>query len=439
MLTHGSNVSIIFQLSTPRTGSNITCRFLGGAADGCSVTPGIDTPTGVQYEKHIKNAMANLPSKENGETNVLYMMEHSACLSSDQLREMKEVSEIFLITVRDPSLVLESLVRKLVLNDLKTGIRSRVEIHVEEICKDKSERGLLAENLCEENGQVKRAALYEKNYSEAARKIMDSNARKKGFKNWQALQDEMTSTKNYRLAEDVLAITHPDLRRGLANYPSPQHFITENPFDFMRSCMGVTRKFINNEVSKRVLILDSGIFRVSPEFRMRIIEEIGISKENVRERMLPQDISKANIAEEAVVFMNRALSSDRIEKPYETPIDPTLLPSFLIEKNGLFWELVDHYTESVLSTNYIRPRQWTYWKEILDCEVKKEEGESIKLWEKNPIFAFLNVLAVEDGKGVEKDKRLKEIREFWSGMSTVFDYIQNKTIIPEPVHTTLRQ
>lgn len=422
-----SNHSILFQLSMPRTGSNITCKYFGKSVDGCLVTPGIDTATGTPYRNHLNNALDTLPSNNDCRKNLLYVMEHSACLTNEHISEIEEEEDVkYVITVRDPSLVLESLVRKLVLDDPMTGIKSRIEIHVEDIAREKSGRSLLYQKLCEKDMNLEKYVLRAESYSDASRLILDSNAKKKGFDNWSKLQNYLAETRNYRKVEDILKITHPDLKRELEDYPSPQKYITENPFDFMRSCMKVTRKFIENNDSENIHILDSTLFRTSPRLREWVASCLGMQKEKIQEQMIPQDIESADIDEAAVVYMSRALSSEKIEKPFESTIDLDYFPSFLTKKGGLYWELVDHYIASVGSQKYLCPKNFFSVDDILNIDVCEENGKGIKLWERNPIFAYINTMFTERDLSSSKSKRLAEIEKANLKMGAVFSYIQKE-------------
>ncbi|MFO7605125.1 MAG: hypothetical protein R6W72_02310 [Desulfurivibrionaceae bacterium] len=419
--------NIILQLSIPRSGSNITCRFFGAAADACSVALAIDVPTGVPYSGHVANTLDRLSSYYRVPRPVAYIMEHAACLTEDHLKELAAASDVTLVTQRDPSLLLESMLRKLLLHDNDSGIQSRVDIHMEEMCMRSEARIDLAKRLVPGNTGLAKDVATDAAPAISATRLLNEFAKSKGFNGWAPLQKHMLVTRDYHLAEGVLRCTHPDIRNQLSDYASPQDFITYNPFNFLRACSRNVRLFMQHAGAPKLLVVDATSFRSCADIRTRTAVAAGLQVSRIPVELTPQNIRDADIAEAAIVFMNRALSSSRLDKPFENPIRPDQLPKYLTESSGLFWELVDRYIMDVFSVDYIRPSSWSILSKMIDYKVVNNKDKSVTLMERNPIFSYANVAAMPDAPINEQQRRLIEIREHWPSFSEVFDRISTDT------------
>ena len=182
--------NIILQLSTPRSGSNITFRLFGAAADASSVALAIDSPTGVSYSDHIASTLEGLSSDDKKIQSVAYIMEHAACLTKEHLKELTVAIDVTLVTQRDPSLILESMLRKLLLNDRDTKSQSRVDIHMEQLCKHPENRIELAKRLVPANPDIGKEALADTTPAIATSRLFNEYAMSKVFHNMGQLYND---------------------------------------------------------------------------------------------------------------------------------------------------------------------------------------------------------------------------------------------------------
>ncbi len=410
--------NVVLQLSTPRSGSNITARVLGESCDECVVAPSIDLPIGEPFVNHIVQAEESLASKYTNMRANLYVMEHAACLEWSDYQELAQRVDSVLITQRDPSLVIESLLRKLLIDDESLGIACRAYIHLEMLMNNEEARERVAKKLLPHGVDISAKDLGG-SCAESTKHVLAEFSQAQGFESWKGLQNYMLKTKDYSVSDRLLKLTHPELGMGLISHKSPQEFITGDPFGFVRACALNVSEFMNFVDENKVQIIDASLFRSSSEVRNRVSAAIGLTKSHVKESLVPIDIATANIAEEAIVYMSRALSSTELQRPFEMPIEPGQLPNILQGPNGLFNVLVTKYIGDVFSNSYVRPKNWNSLMGILE----EQNAALFSVMERNPIFAYANVSAFEDVPPRDKEMLLKEIRNYWKGFEAIFDHI----------------
>jgi len=417
---------IVVQLSTPRTSSNITAIALGQAADAVARSLAMDADTGVSFTGHAVSTM-NAIEAPKGDKPTAYFKEHGACLTANQLDELYSFSNKFLAIQRDPFLILESMLNKLLLTDKTTGKESRVNFRIRQILADPAQSGNLYDRFGVEESLKNKmeACISASDVDSAAAIFLDSCANQKGFDTWEAMQERMKATRDYSLANDILQLTHPD--RGTLvtdeEYSKPQQFFTRDPFSFIRQCAETVTRFIEKYGTEKLSIIDATAVRASHEELLRAARAVGLDPELVStEWAVHESAATKARTDTAEIFIGRAMRSTSMDLPSEYPLSPSQVPDFLKKEGGLLWQLIESYTRCAFSRGYIGPRTEAEVASMLNTTVAYEYGREIKLAERNPLFAYVAVISSNKIGSKTKQQVAEQMRNILPDYSGVFDY-----------------
>lgn len=420
-----SNVTVL--LSGPRTGSNVIAKLLGMAADAKSRLLPKDSAHGVSLAEHFQSVMGDIPASGGNASTALFKG-HGAYLTEEQFRELPGLTDHLLIVQRDPLLVLESMLRKLLFADEGVGKQSRVDTEIREALTHPATRQSLLDRL-EIKGDVRsRVEACGDNKSAAAALILDSCARQQEFDSWPLMQEHMKATRDYQLAGTLLQALYPDSGMKVTDYPDRHQFFDKAPFSFIRSCTDVSDRFMQEYGTDKVSIVDATAIRASRTELDRAAKSVGLDPNLIASEGWQPSTSTAPRTDAEAVFMGRIQASTQLDKPFEQPLLPSQVPAFMKNEDGLLWDMVDRYTLYAHSPAYVGPRTKEELSPLLDSIVVQEDERSVTLMKRNPVFAYVAVTSSPQLDHNTKRIMKSRIREALPDYAEAFDRVDAITL-----------